>query len=537
MRKLMITAVRVSPKIEIKSDAQGVEYEVAPAVAIVAGVLNGELVPADEIGRYPETWGGIPLVVNHPVDAEGDPISANSPAIPRYGFFFNPRFEEDRLHGELWMNAAALEKAGGEPLQALTRLRNGEPLELSTAFYRDIEERGGVFNNRRYNQITRNIRPDHLALLPNDLGACSWSDGCGAPRVNKQGTRIAAARRLVTNQDDVQNGVMIALFVRPADRPAFPTDPAFYPAGSEVVAPEDLHLTLCYLGDKDEIEVSEGDLLSRLTWASQNFAVVPAKVKGVGVFNTEQEVLPVWAVIESDALGQFRQMIVEILWGVKISRRHNFIPHVTLAYVPANEVSFTIPQAREIVFDSVALAWGDRVTTFNLQGNVETPFDVLVQNVASFVESRGENCHCEEGGATPNNNTLEGGNMSTQTNNDQPVTPDAAATPTQGEPTLQDVMNQIGELAQKFGTVEQRLQAVEGVAANVNAAAQSEKDQTVARILANGRNVLSEAALRALPEADLYALASSLQPTEFAVNRGSGFSQNGDLEPYVLPNA
>jgi copper chaperone CopZ len=42
--------------------------------------------------------------------------------------------------------------------------------------------------------------PDHLALLPNSVGACSWQDGCGIPRVN-QGTPawIEKVRALATN--------------------------------------------------------------------------------------------------------------------------------------------------------------------------------------------------------------------------------------------------------------------------------------------------------------------------------------------------
>jgi len=42
----------------------------------------------------------------------------------------------------------------------------------------------GVWNEEEYHSIVRNYRPDHLALLPGAIGACSWEDGCGI-RANK----------------------------------------------------------------------------------------------------------------------------------------------------------------------------------------------------------------------------------------------------------------------------------------------------------------------------------------------------------------
>jgi hypothetical protein len=75
-------------------------------------------------------------------------------------------------------------------LEVVNRLRAGQPVEVSTGYFADMEATNGVWNGAAYTGITRNIRPDHLALLPDEVGACSWVDGCGAPRVNVKGEKM-----------------------------------------------------------------------------------------------------------------------------------------------------------------------------------------------------------------------------------------------------------------------------------------------------------------------------------------------------------
>ncbi len=165
----------------------GKKYLVAPVVAIRAGVFNDALNPSDELAASVPSWNGRPLPVNHP--KKGDTfVSANSPDVldsTSIGFFFNARWEDEALKGELWVDIDKAKQLGGEALEALQRLQRGEPLEVSTAYYSYDEEIPGRFRGAAYEQIRRDIKPDHVALLPNGTGACSLQDGCGAPRVNE----------------------------------------------------------------------------------------------------------------------------------------------------------------------------------------------------------------------------------------------------------------------------------------------------------------------------------------------------------------
>lgn len=167
----------------------GRAYCVAPVVPIVAGVLNDYLVPREEIAAFVEAWNGIPLPVGHPQNDYGEAISANSPSLStqHVGQFFHARMDGPRLVGELWLDIARCETLGGAAQACLTRLEAGEPLEVSTAFFAETVAEQGIYNGVRYVGIRRGLRPDHLALLPDAVGACDWRMGCGAPRTHQQG--------------------------------------------------------------------------------------------------------------------------------------------------------------------------------------------------------------------------------------------------------------------------------------------------------------------------------------------------------------
>lgn len=177
----------------LKASAEGIRREtldgrphlVVPVVMIVDGVLNGALVTQEEYGRYVEAWNGRPIPVAHPV-RDGVNVSANRPDVLQtdvIGQLFNAKAEGGRLMAEAWIDVQKATRLGHGAL--LSALERGDVVEVSTGYFSDAEDTAGEFGGLPYTCIHRNIRPDHLALLPGDIGACSVHDGCGT-RNNSQ---------------------------------------------------------------------------------------------------------------------------------------------------------------------------------------------------------------------------------------------------------------------------------------------------------------------------------------------------------------
>jgi len=167
---------------------QGRDYLVSPAILIKEGVvMNGELPDAEEVSHLPYAWAGRPLVMDHPKDAAGDLISANDPTVldtVGLGWVFNPEWRDGALHVELWTDIAKAQVKGGSYASVLNKQRVGEPIEISSAYFRDRDFQAGESGGRPFFTRAFNMRPDHVAVIMDGQGACSWEDGCGAPRVN-----------------------------------------------------------------------------------------------------------------------------------------------------------------------------------------------------------------------------------------------------------------------------------------------------------------------------------------------------------------
>lgn len=173
----------------------GRTYVVAPVVAIREGVHNGEFISFEELSVFPEVWSGKPLPIDHPKDAEGLPMTANRKDVIEssvVGSFLNVVADTATLslRGELWIDTGkAATIPGGQ--ESVDRVVNGEQLEVSTAYFTYLDNVSGEWVSPagevlKYSSSQYRIGPDHLALLPFDNGACSWEDGCGAPRVNQR---------------------------------------------------------------------------------------------------------------------------------------------------------------------------------------------------------------------------------------------------------------------------------------------------------------------------------------------------------------
>ncbi len=97
-----------------------------------------------------------------------------------------------------------------------------------------------------------------------------------------------------------------------------------------LVRPENMHLTLKFIGETDEKGLSE--IKSRL--GSVRFAPMRCTLRGVGVFPSESYVRVVWAGCESGgALESLAKEVMSALKGFGKDEHEKFSAHLTIARV------------------------------------------------------------------------------------------------------------------------------------------------------------------------------------------------------------
>lgn len=190
-----------------KEQFDGKSFIVVPVTMMVEGVHSGSHGPvlhlAEELGKYPQSWDGMPATIGHPF-VDGQYVSANSPSILNdwaVGRIFNTQMVNTSLKAEAWLDEVNLERISED---TLNRLNNGEVIEVSVGIFSDSETTSGIWNNVKYEAIARNHRPNHLALLPDEVGACSIADGCGIRVNSKKTTKVTDIKTIVNSDNQSQ---------------------------------------------------------------------------------------------------------------------------------------------------------------------------------------------------------------------------------------------------------------------------------------------------------------------------------------------
>ena len=179
---------------------EGRDYTVVPMVMLTEGVhagSNGPLYyPSHELSKTPVVWNHKPIVVYHPT-MNGQAVSACEPAIiskRKVGLIMNTKYvsgkkgQPGKLQAEAWLETNRLKEVDD---RVWNSLQKKEMVEVSTGLFTDNEQVEGLWKKERYNSIARNYRPDHLAILPDEVGACSIQDGAGLLRnSNSQGAAM-----------------------------------------------------------------------------------------------------------------------------------------------------------------------------------------------------------------------------------------------------------------------------------------------------------------------------------------------------------
>lgn len=178
---------------------EGEECFVVPMVMLCEGVLNGSRGPLfygrKEIAKATPTWNQRPIVVYHP-ERNGVGISASEKEVletRRVGVTMNSAFDKkpNKLRSEAWLYKRRLDIVDERVAEAV---RNNALMEVSTGLFVDTDGKAGEWKGIAYNGSAINHRPDHLALLPDMVGACSIADGAGLGVLNaSMSDRVANA--------------------------------------------------------------------------------------------------------------------------------------------------------------------------------------------------------------------------------------------------------------------------------------------------------------------------------------------------------
>ena len=198
-------------KNEIKTITEGDKAtHIVPAIIIGEAVLLGvgyeypELVSRQMIINFAHKWNDIPVVIYHTWDSAKELETIEASLVGR---IYKPEIlmnEEDddfeepiRLLVELHINEAwLLKQKKGKDI--LDRILRGEMIEVSSGYYlTKFLRQSGKFNDKDFGGIQEDADPDHLAILPDQIGAYSIGMGGGLNRMNQEGE----TQPLITNTE------------------------------------------------------------------------------------------------------------------------------------------------------------------------------------------------------------------------------------------------------------------------------------------------------------------------------------------------
>jgi hypothetical protein len=163
----------------------GKQHTVLPATMMVEGsyypFVETVETPASlhfsgyDLKQSVNTWNGRPVAVNHP-DAQSTCNSPDTFNKQWIGYVFNARYDEDgkSLKADLWID--------NDRGKAITnRVECGQQIDVSIGAFGDLTPPAKQVHTEvaDYDFKMTNIVGDHLAVLPDGVGACSWKDGCG----------------------------------------------------------------------------------------------------------------------------------------------------------------------------------------------------------------------------------------------------------------------------------------------------------------------------------------------------------------------
>ena len=145
----------------------------ATGTIIRQGVFCGSqgciLHTAESIKNSVPNWQNVPVTINHPMIGN-TLVSIREKPDAIIGHLENPQFRNGALMADIVITT--------QDHNILQQLQNTR--EVSIGVFTEEILASGTYNGKGYSAISQFYKPDHLALLPDGEGACSWERGeCG----------------------------------------------------------------------------------------------------------------------------------------------------------------------------------------------------------------------------------------------------------------------------------------------------------------------------------------------------------------------
>lgn len=149
-----------------------------------------------------------------------------------------------------------------------------------------------------------------------------------------------------TDQPDHSDGVMVALYPDPAAKDAIASAIS---GPDNTTPPDELHVTLAYLGKMSEVSMTADEIFRRVSDAVEGEPGLSGSIGGIGMFppsEGSEDRQVTWVPVDVPGLTMLREQIAEALGDV-VATDHGFTPHMTLGYdlgmidpLPSIPVSF-----------------------------------------------------------------------------------------------------------------------------------------------------------------------------------------------------
>lgn len=138
--------------------------------------------------------------------------------------------------------------------------------------------------------------------------------------------------------------------------------------------PEDLHITLAFLGEATQYsEAERGDIIGALKEVTALSSPPTVKLGGLARFEASESSDGkdvVHASVDSSSIALLHEQVTDALNSVGVTPQsdHGFVPHVTLQYTdPGAQTSAKAPQVGPIMVPELTIAFGDEVTKLEFQ--------------------------------------------------------------------------------------------------------------------------------------------------------------------------